>query len=335
MRRSGFALSALIIIVAGMTLVAPVLASAAGPDGGTDDRENSNVHVQRNWLTRLDPGVQIPQELALRFVKTAVAHGLSKGQAFAMLNDQRFAMAVGSPDQGYGLLEAMIANPAYIEEAQELLADRSYSASGADSFQSAVMSAALPLRNAYLEDLGLMAVKGPAGVLVLVDLETGRQYIGQGRSGAQLRAPGCWPLPSPSISPEEAAAQMWAEAELSAEQLAAESPSPGAEIPPLGGRWEAPADGRIGGLYVVAALFLLAWLGYAAVAVGRRLRGPLTQVLDPGSLGIDARAETVDPRRRSAPPGRGGFPAPPPPGSRSPSRSLLPGERFQHQGPAS
>ena len=57
-----------------------------------------------------------------------------------------------------------------------------------------------------------MAVDDGSGVLVLVDIETGRQYIGQGMLGAQLRAPGGGPIPSPSISPEEAAAQMWADA---------------------------------------------------------------------------------------------------------------------------
>jgi len=30
------------------------------------------------------------------------------------------------------------------------------------------------LRNAHVKVLGLLAVKGPAGVLVLVDIETGR-----------------------------------------------------------------------------------------------------------------------------------------------------------------
>jgi hypothetical protein len=186
-----------------------------------------------------------------------------------MLNDLRFAAAVGSPDQGYGLLEAMIANPDYIVTAHELLADRSYSSSGADSLQNAIMSVVPQLRNAYLKDLGLMAVKGSAGVLVLVDIETGQQYIGQGLLGAQLRAPGGGPLPSPSITPEEAAAQMWADAEAN---RAGASPSP-----EPGGLWKVqdhPDKGWLSspGLYVGVALFLMAWLGWGAVAVGRRLR---------------------------------------------------------------
>ena len=57
-----------------------------------------------------------------------------------MLNDQRFAAAVCSPDQRYGLLEAMIQHPSYIQKAYVLLADRHDTASGADSLQSAIMS---------------------------------------------------------------------------------------------------------------------------------------------------------------------------------------------------
>ena len=56
------------------------------------------------------------------------------------------------------------------------------------------------------------------------------------------------PIPSPSISPEEAAEQMWAEA-----ARAAPTPSPAP-----GGLWELPDQrGLISpGLYVAAALFL-------------------------------------------------------------------------------
>jgi hypothetical protein len=140
-------------------------------------------------LTRLDPNLQIPTQLAVKFGRAAVAGGLTRGQALGMLNDQRFAAAVGSPDQGYGLLEAMIQHPSYIQKAYVLLADRHYTASGADSLQTAIMSVVPELRNAYLKDLGLMAVDNGSGVLVLVDIETGRQYIGHGLLGAQLRAP--------------------------------------------------------------------------------------------------------------------------------------------------
>ena len=215
-------------------------------------------------LTRLDPNLQIPTQLAVKFGRAAVAGGLTGGQALAMLNDQRFAAAVGSPDQGYGLLEAMIQHPSCIQKAYVLLADRHYTTSGADSLQTAIMSVVPELRNAYLKDLGLMAVDNGSGVLVLVDIETGRQYIGQGMLGAQLRAPGGGPIPSPSISPEEAAAQMWADAARTAATL---GPAPG-------GLWELPKQGGLisPGLYVAAALFLFAWVGFAAVAVRRRLR---------------------------------------------------------------
>ncbi len=47
-----------------------------------------------------------------------------------------------------------------------------------------------------------------AGSRVLVDIETGRQYIAQGILGVQLWALDGGPIPSPSISPEEAAAQI-------------------------------------------------------------------------------------------------------------------------------
>jgi len=66
---------------------------------------------------------------------------------------------------------------------------------------------------------------------VLVDIETGRQYI-EGMLGAQVRAPGGGPIPSPSISPEEAAAQMWTEAARAAPTT---SPAPG-------GLWELPSS---------------------------------------------------------------------------------------------
>jgi hypothetical protein len=171
----------------------------------------------------------------VKFGRAAVAGGLTSGQALAMLNDQRFAAAVGPPDQGYRFLEAMIQHPSYIQKAYALLSDRQYTASGADSLQTAIMSVVPEFRNAYLKDLGLMAVDNGNGVLVLVDIKTGRQYIGQGMLGAQLRAPGGGPIPSPSISPEEAAAQTWAEAARAAStpkpqaRRALEAPEPGLE----------------------------------------------------------------------------------------------------------
>jgi hypothetical protein len=268
LKRNALVLAA-VTIALGMVAVFPVAAFAAGPKDGSGEQTASQTSgIEEAWLARLDPGLQIPKDLAMKFGQAAVGQGLTKGQALAMLNDLRFAAAVGSPDQGYGLLEAMIANPDYIVKAHELLADRSYSSSGADSLQNAVMSVVPQLRNAYLKDLGLMAVKGATGILVLVDIETGRQYIDDDLMGEQLRAPGGGPLPSPSISPEEAAAQMWAQAE--AHPVATPSPEPG-------GLWKVqdhPDRGLLSspGLYVGAALFLLAWVGWGAVAIGRRLR---------------------------------------------------------------
>ena len=268
MKRNALVLAA-VTIALGMAAASPLAAFAAGPkDGSGDQTASHSSGFGEAWLARLDPGLQIPRDLAVKFGQAAVAQGLTKGQALAMLNDLRFAAAVGSPDQGYGLLEAMIANPDYIVRAHELLADRSYSSSGADSLQNAIMSVVPQLRNAYLKDLGLMAVNGSGGVLVLVDIETGRQYIGHGLLGVQLRAPGGGPLPSPSISPEEAAAQMWAQAEAHA--AASPTPEPG-------GLWKVqdhPDRSWLSspGLYVGVALFLLAWMGWGAVAVGRRLR---------------------------------------------------------------
>ncbi len=261
LKRTLFGLAAVTLAV-GVTAASSVSAFAAG-DPASPGMGGFGPH----WLARLDPGLQIPQDLAAKFGWAAVADGLTRGQALAMLNDRRFAAAVGSPDQGYGLLQAMIQNPSYIGKAYALLADRHYTVSGADSLQSAIMSVVPPLRNAYLKDLGLMAVDSGNGVLVLVDIKTGRQYIGHGLLGTQLRAPGGGPIPPPSISPEEAAAQMWAEAARVAE---AANPTPG-------GLWKLPNEDHshalmTPGLLVTAALFLFAWVGFAALSVGRRLR---------------------------------------------------------------
>jgi hypothetical protein len=256
LKRMLFGLAAVTLVV-GVVARFPISASAAEDPGGGD--------FGPSWLARLDPSLQIPQDLAAKFGRAAVADGLTGAQALAMLNDRRFAAAVGSPDQGYGLLEAMIRNPSYIGKVYPLLADRQYAVSGADSLQTAIMSVVPPLRNAYLKDLGLMAVDNGNGVLVLVDIQTGRQYIGHGLLGGQLRAPGGGPIPSPSISPEEAAAQMWE----TARAAAAASPAPG-------GLWKLPGDHGHGlmtpGLLVTAALFLLAWVGFAVLSVSRRLR---------------------------------------------------------------
>ncbi len=256
MKRGAVAAATLAIVM----IVASPVALATGSD------EAAGARVRQSWLSRLDPDVLIPADLALRFARAAVAEGLTEGQAARMLNDERFAAAIGAPDQGYGLLEGMIQEPSYIANAQALLEDPDLTSSGADSLQNALMSLMPELRNAYLEDLGLMAVEAPTGVLVLVDIETGRQYVGNGHLGAQLRAPGGGPLPLPSMSPGQA--------DVVAE--ASTTPSP-----PLGGLWQVPADrperGLVTpGLYVGAGLFLIAWAAYAVIAVVRRLRSDRT-----------------------------------------------------------
>lgn len=222
------------------------------------------------WLSRLDPGSPISSDLAIRFGKAALSVGLTKGQAAAMMNDERFTLAIGAPDSGYGMLESMIKHPDRIAQAQLLLKNHDLSAWGAESVQNALMDVAPSLRNAYLADFGLMAVKGPVGVLVLVDIETGRQYVGQGRLGTQLRAPGGGPLPEPSIAPQP---------EVAAGIAAATGPGLNFNINQRPGLGLAPATGESDsrglltpGIYLVAALFLVAWGGYAAVALVRRLR---------------------------------------------------------------
>lgn len=263
MRRFGTGLVTVVLILI------PAAALAANPD-------DTPEKLGWSWLARMDPSSQIPADLALHFGHAAISAGLTKGQAAAMLNDNRFTSALGSPDQGYGMLEAMIDHPVYIPKAQALLANHNYSAAGADSLQNAIMGAVPELRNAYLKDLGLMAVKGPAGVLVLVDIETGRQVIGQGRLGTQLRAPGGGPLPKPAVSPEEAAAQMWAQA---AAVSGPRGPGFNFSTDDRPGFGLAPAIGEshgrgllTPGVYLVGLSFVIAWGGYAVASVIRRMR---------------------------------------------------------------
>ncbi len=260
MRKGRFVVSA-VGIAAGIAVLLPVTAMAEPlPDGGPK--------VGQHWLSRLDPGLQIPRDLALRFARAAVAKGLTKTQAARMLNDERFAAAVGSPDQGYGLLEAMIGKPEHIWQAYELLADPHVTASGADSLRNALMLAVPKLRNAYLGDLGLMAVEGPTGIMVLLDLETGRQYLGQGLLGAQLRGPGGGPLPEPEVSPHDGTADMGERAEDPAAVEIQRVPSgPGLNVSS-----KEPQRGLITqGLYLVIALFALAWAGFVVKAIARRI----------------------------------------------------------------
>jgi hypothetical protein len=162
-----------------------------------------------------------------------------------------------------------------------LLHDRTeYTLAGATSFQYAFLSRHLELRNAYLADLGDMIAVRSDGLEVLVDIETGRQIIGRDLLGVPIRAPGGAPLPTPSISPEDAAAQMWEDAgidpnDLDPNPIAAASP-PGA---PTGRGLNAQTISANQGLltpgvYLVGAAFLASWLGFAAVMMARRLRRP-------------------------------------------------------------
>jgi hypothetical protein len=260
-----------------MILVALSPVRTASAQEGREAAE-SGPTLNGRWLARIDPWHGIPQDLALRYGQAALETGLTKSQAARMLNDDRFALAVGSPDQGYGLLEAMIADPEQILRAHELLMDDRYTASGADSLQTALIDVFPELRNAYLRDIGLTAVEDQRGVLILVDIETGRQYFDGETLGGQVLAPGGKPLPIPSISPEEAAAQMWENAGIDPddpnpiENLAAGRPQ-GPTGPGFNFDTDDPSQGLFTpGVYLVLAAFLIAWMGYGVVTAVRRFR---------------------------------------------------------------
>lgn len=233
-------------------------------------------HVGRRWLDRLDPWWGIPEELALPLARAAVAGGMTKGEVARLLNDERFAMAVAS-GEGHTVLEAMTRDPSLAVEAYDLLfeTDSEYTTSGATSFQTALFEALPQLRNEYLSDLGHMVVVRGDGVEVLVDVETGRQVIGQGKLGIQITAPGGGPLPEPS--PEEAATTVAAAGpavqRAGGNPLAGDPPQVDALVldrgsEPEGDRLLSP------GVYVLALLFAIPWLGYAVIAAARRLRRP-------------------------------------------------------------
>ena len=242
---------------------------------GSSDRSS----LSQRWLARVDPWHAIPADLALRFGAAAISVGLTPSEAARLLNDDRFVAAVGAPDQGWGLLESMIAAPAAIADAREILRDHgaALTRSGVTSFQSALFLERPELRNGYLVDVGRMIATRADGVEVLVDLETGRQVLGRDHLGVAIRAPGGGPLPSPAMSPDEVAAQMWADAGIDpndpdpVETLERAQPNL-----PSGQGLNIRADPREG-LFAPAALlvlgaFLLAWTGYAVVALVRRLR---------------------------------------------------------------
>ncbi len=243
-----------ILITASLIVLAPASALA--------QPSSSAKGLGKAWFSRLDPGLQIPDQLALRFHNAAVAQGLTPSQAAKMLNDERFAMALGSPDQGFGMLESLINHPDQIPRARELLNDPSLTASGADSIQNAVMEVVPQLRNAYLKDIGLRAVEGPTGALVLVDIETGRQVVGGGRLGGLLRAPGGGPLPSPDVVPPE---------EQTPQVLAQPTPSPSGDDVRSGGLNVHPERTLMSPWVAVGVgIFVLTWVMFFVGALVRR-----------------------------------------------------------------
>lgn len=240
---------------------------------GSSDRSS----LPQRWLARVDPWHAIPSGLALRFGDAAVSVGLTPSEAARLLNDDRFVAAVGAPDQGWGLLESMIAAPATIADARRILSrgGATLTRSGVTSFQSAFFTDHPELRNAYLADVGLLIAVRADGSEVMVDLETGRQFLDEGALGGVITAPGGAPLPSPSMSPEEVAAQMWEEAGINPgdpEPIVAADGEPLA-LPPgpgLNVQTDEPRELWIPGALLYVGALLLAWIGYAAVAIVRR-----------------------------------------------------------------
>lgn len=106
-----------------------------------------------------------------------------------LLNDGRSVAAVGAPDQGWGMLEAMSVDRAAIVDAWEVIRDRQseLTVSGVTSLLYPLMLEQHELRNPYLADLGHMIAVSPNGMEVLVDVETGRQITGHGRLGIRFR----------------------------------------------------------------------------------------------------------------------------------------------------
>jgi len=251
--------------------------ATAQEDTATDE---SGPRLHRHWLTSINPWHGIPPDLTLRFGEAATSAGLTGSQAARLLNDARFVGAVGSPDQGWGLLEAIAADPGLVQDAWNLLTERGteLTAFGTTSFQYALMLQRPELRNAYLADLDLMIAVRPDGLEVLVDLETGRQVIGQDRLGMPITAPGGGPLPTPSISPEEAAAQMWEEAGIDPDDPnPSQTEAAGRPEAPTGPGFNFETDEPSQGLltpavYLVFGAFLAAWVGYVVVVAGRRFR---------------------------------------------------------------
>jgi hypothetical protein len=272
------AANATVLVLASMILATMPLGRTATAQEAGGSEASTSLH--RRWLTRVDAWHGIPPDLALRFGESALSVGLTPSEAARLLNEPRFVAAVGAPDQGWGLLEAMVESPDSIADALALLRARGdqLTLSGDTSFQYAFMVENPELRNPYLADLGRMIATRPDGMEVLVDLETGRQVISRSELGIPLRAPGGGPLPTPSISPEEAAAQMWEDAGIDPDdpnpgQIEAAGRPEAPTGPGFNFETEEPPQGLLTpGLYLVLGAFLIAWMGYALVAAARRFR---------------------------------------------------------------
>jgi hypothetical protein len=270
----------MLILVSMILLTMPTNLRAIAQVGPENDDADSSL--REGWLGTIDPWNGIPSELALRFGEAALSAGLEPSKAARLLNDGRFVSAVGAPDQGWGLLEAMIDSPTSIADAWILLREGNerLTASGDTSFQYAFMLRYPRFRNAYLADIGHMIAVRPDGAEVLVDIATGRQVIARDTLGIPIRAPGGAPLPIPSISPQETAGQMWEAAGIDPND-----PNPGQDTSaeraagPTGPGFDfelesdEPSSGLLTpGLYLVVGAFLISWFGYAAVATIRRFR---------------------------------------------------------------
>lgn len=277
MRNAGRGTLIVLVSVIFLTLPRGGSATAQGGAGATE----TGSALPKRWLVRIEPWHGIPQDLALRFGEAAFLAGLTKSEAAKLLNNDRFVAAVGSPDQGWGLLEAMTLDSAAISDAWRILRTRGHlTTSGVTSFQYAFLQERPELRNAYLADLGHMIAVRADGAEVLVDIQTGRQVTGRNSLGVPVTAPGGGLLPS-TISPEEAAAQMWAQSGIDPnDPNPAEADAPASEITPAGPgpgpgfnyRTERTDDYPTLAIYLVASAFVLSWVGYAAVMVARRLR---------------------------------------------------------------
>lgn len=274
------AANAAVLVLASMILAAMPLGRTATAQEAGGSEASTGLH--RRWLTRIDAWHGIPPDLALRFGESALSVGLTQSEAARLLNEPRFVAAVGAPDQGWGLLEAMVQSPGSIADAWALLRERGdqLTLSGDTSFQYAFMLEYPELRNPYLADIGRMIATRPDGIEVLVDLETGRQVISRGQLGIPLRAPGGGPLPTPSISPEEVAAQMWDEAGIDPDDpnpggIEAAGRPEGPSGPGFNFEIDEPSQGLLTpGIYLVLGAFLIAWTGYVVVTAVRRFRRP-------------------------------------------------------------